>query len=140
MEQAPSDRLREPSWEVGDYLKTGAKVVVGVLILYSLASHNGMLDSHRTKEARRLEPQATKNVATVEETRKDNVVYSLTLDGYNPKVIREVMFEDGTETRLEYKTLAWQPFNRWANGEEFNPQPGEKYEVTSQNMIVRKVE
>ena len=38
----------------GDVLKTGAKVVIGGLMLYSFASHNGMLDSNRTKEAERL--------------------------------------------------------------------------------------
>ena len=140
MEQSLSDKLREFRWKVGDYLKTGAKVAVGGLILYSIASHNGLLDSYRTKEARELRGEATKTVATVEESWKDNVVYSPTLDGYNPKVIREVTFEDGTETSLEYRTLAWQPFRRWLRGEEFNPQPGEKYEVTFRNTIVRKVE
>lgn len=59
---------------------------------------------------------------------KDNVIYSPTLDGYNPKVIREVTFEDGTETNLEYRTLAWQPFRKWMREQEFNPQPGEKYD------------
>ena len=142
MEQSLSDRLREFRWKVGDYLKTGAKVAVGGLILYSLASHNGMLDSNRTREAREYNNASNpiKTVATVKERWEDNVVYSPTLDGYNPKVIREVTFEDGSETRLAYRTLAWQPFRKWLRGEEFNPQPSEKYEVTSRNMIVRKVE
>jgi len=142
MEQSLSDRLREFRWKVGDYLKTGAKVAVGGLIFYSLASHNGMLDSNRTREARGYSNASNpiKTVATVKERLEDNVVYSPTLDGYNPKVIREVTFEDGSETRLEYRTLAWQPFRKWLGGEEFNPHPSEKYEVTSRNMIVRKVE
>lgn len=140
MAQSLSDRLIDFKWKIGDYLRTGAKVAVECLILYTLFSQNGMLDSNRTKEAGRLHGEATKTVATVEETWKDDVIYSPMLDGYNPKVIREVTFEDGSKTKLEYRTLAWQPFMKLKNGEEFYIKAGKKYEVTSSNMIVREVE
>lgn len=138
-DQSLSERLREFQWKVRGFLQSGAKTVAGGFMLYTIASHNGCLDSYRIKEARGLQGEATKTVATVDETWKDDGVYTPTLDGYNPKVIREVRFDDGTETTLGYRTLAWQPFRKWLRGEEFDPQPGEKYEVTSNNMIVRKV-
>ena len=138
-----SDKLSGLKERVGDILKTGAKVVaggvVGGYILFSLASHNGMLDSARTKEARQLRGEQVKTVATVDEEWKDTQVYSPTMDGYNPQVIREVTFEDGSQTTLKYRTLAWQPFMKWKNGEQFEPKQGEQYEVTSANIIVRKV-
>ena len=60
-------------------------------------------------------------------------------DGYNPQVTRVVTFEDGSQTTLQYRALAWQPFMRWKNGDIFNPKPEEQYQVTSENSIVRKI-
>jgi len=134
-----SDKLSGLKERVGDILKTGAKVIGGVYILFNLASHNGILDSARTKEVRQLRGEQIKTVATVDEEWKDTQIYSLTMDGYNPQVIREVTFEDGSQTTLKYRTLAWQPFMKWKNGEQFEPKQGEQYEVTSANTIVRKV-
>ncbi len=123
------------------------KYVIGAttlcLAIYGCSSHNGMFDSMRTKEAAWLQGNPTntvRTVAAVEEEWKDNVTYSLMMDGYNPKVRREVTFEDGSQTTLNYRTLAWQPIMRWKNGDMFNPQPGEQYEVTSRNQIVRKIQ
>ena len=134
------DKMRDLGGRAVDTMKTGAKVAVGGLILYTLASHNGCNDSYRTNEARRLQGESTKTVATIEETWKDNIVSSPTLDGYNPRVIRKVTFEDGTQTTLDYRTLAHQPFRRWIAGEEFNPQVGEAYKVTKNNQLVKKIE
>jgi hypothetical protein len=131
----------------GDILKTGAKYAIGGYILFSLASHNGCLDSSRVKQARQLhnENNSTKVVANVEEEWRDNSTLELVSSamggaGYNPRVIRRVTFEDGTETTLDYRVLAHQPFRRWIAGEEFNPQVGDKYEVTKQNQLVRELE
>lgn len=116
-------------------------VLIGGLILYNLASQNGILDSMRTKEARRYisSDNSIKTVANVEEKWKNYWSCTPMLDDYNPRVIRKVTFKDGSKTRLDYRILAWQPFVRWKNGEEFNPRPEEKYEVTSWNQIVRRV-
>jgi len=123
-------------------LRTGIKSVIAALVVYSLASHNGHLDSMRTKETSHLQGlvgNKIKTVASVEEYWKDNVTYSLMMDGYNPLVRRNVLFEDGSQTTLRYRTLAWQPLMKWINGNEFNHRQGEQYEVTSSNDIVRKV-
>lgn len=152
MEQSLSDKLKEFGWKVGDCLKTGAKatitLVVGGFVLYTLASSNGCLDSLRTKETRQYSNQKNpiKIVKGIEEEWKDNSAFALASSaiggcGYNPRVIRKITFEDGTQTILDYRVLAWQPFMRWKNGEEFNPKVGEKYEVEKEyNTLLRKLE
>jgi len=139
MRKELSEKLGRLKKRIGDGLRFGATVAVGGLIFYSLATHNGFLDSNRTKETEILKATKVKTVKNVEEKWTDNTVYSPTLDGYNPKVIRKVTFEDDSNTTLSYRTLAWQPFMKWKNGEEFNPQPGEKYAVSSDNSIVRRL-
>ncbi len=114
-----------------------AKVAIGGLVLYSLLSHNGLLDSPRTKMASRLHnmDNSTKTVSYVDEKWSDNIPM---MHGYNPRVIRNVNFDDGSQTTLSYRTMAWQPFMRWLGGEEFDPQVGERYEV-SHGQLVKKV-
>jgi len=87
--------------------KIGA-VIVGGLIVYSLASQNGKLDSMRTKEAKRYISRSTiiKTVSGVEEKWRNHWTCTPMLDGYNPRVIRNVIFEDRSKTRLSYRTLA----------------------------------
>ena len=133
-----SDKLED----AGKILEAGIISLVGLVTLYSLADQTGLLDSMRTVEARRFaNPLNTvKKIARVEEEWKDNRAYTPTFDGYNPKVIRTVTFEDGSQTILQYRMAAWQPFRRWLNGNEFNPLPEEHYEVASDNTIVKKIE
>ena len=141
------DRVRDLGGRAVDTLKTGAKYAIGGYILFSLASHNGCLDSDRARLARRLhdDNNPVKIVKSVEEEWKDNSTLALVSSamggaGYNPRVIRKVTFEDGTQTTLDYRTMAHQPFRRWIGGEEFNPQVGETYEVTKNNQLIKKVE
>jgi hypothetical protein len=131
----------------GNILGTGVKYIIGGCILFSLASHNGLLDSNRTKQTEQLydKNNPTKVVSGVEEEWRDNSPFSLASSiaggaGYNPRVIRKVTFEDSSQTTLDYRVLAHQPFRRWIRGDEFNPQVGEMYEVTKHNQFVRKVE
>ncbi|HLC57185.1 MAG TPA: hypothetical protein VJH95_01290 [Candidatus Nanoarchaeia archaeon] len=126
------------------FVRRGACIAVLAYSVYSLFSHNGLLDSPRMKETGRYhsDENHVKTVANVRERWEDDnpgMINKITLNGYNPKVIREIVFDDGSRARLEYRTLAWQPIMRWKNGEEFNPRPGEKYEVTPGNLIVRKM-
>jgi len=133
--------MSELSDKVKGFAKFSAVVVIGGVALFNLLDHNGKLDSMRTKEARKYHGSGTpKTVASVEERWRDTLFLSPTMDGYNPQVTREVTFDDGSTATLRYRTLAWQPFMRWRNGEEFNPKPGETYEVTSGNKFVRMVE
>jgi hypothetical protein len=141
------DKIGDYVSGAGDLLKTGVKVAIGGYIFFSLASHNGCLDSNRTKSARQLhdENNPTKVVANIEEEWKDNSTLAFVSSamggaGYNPRVIRRVTFEDGTQTTLDYRVLAHQPFRKWIAGEEFNPKVGDKYEVTKQNQLVRELE
>lgn len=122
--------------------KTVGTMIIGGLILYNLASHNGKLDSLRSKEARKYHNSTNpiKIIENVEETWKDDWSLSPMLDGYNPRVIRKITFQDGSKTKLDYRTHAWQPFMKWRNGDEFNPKPNEKYEVTPWNQIVGREE
>ncbi len=133
--------LEELKHTTKEYLKTGAKCVFGALIAINLASHNGFYDSMRTKEALRYQDPTNpvKVVSKVKEKWKDDKIYSLALEGYNPRVIRTVTFNDGSQIKLDYRVLAWKPFMKWKNGEEFDPKPGERYELTKQNGLVRKV-
>ncbi|MBW3014501.1 hypothetical protein KY335_04665 [Candidatus Woesearchaeota archaeon] len=122
-------------------LQVGGTIFFALYIPYTLASHNGLLDSDRTKEAEEMHDESNpiKTVKTVEEKWRDHILTPYG-DGFNPRVIRTVTFADGTETKLDYRVMAWQPFMKWKNGYEFNPQAGEKYEVTSGNELVKKVE
>lgn len=122
--------------------------VIGEVVLFTLplfaisnlGDHNGLLDSPRTKQAAKYAISGTKTVKAVEERWKDNVIYGPAMDGYNPLVIRDVTFEDGSTARLRYRTLAWQPFRGWLCGEEFDPKSNERYEVDAKNQLLRKVE
>lgn len=107
----------------------------------SLIDHNGGMDSPRTSQAIRLSSpnNPIKTVASVYEEWEDSTLFALDGTGYNPLVIRHITFEDGTETGVRYRTLAWQPFRRWIRGDEFSPQKGEQYEVTLNNNFVRKI-
>jgi hypothetical protein len=141
------ERIRDFGERAGDILKTGVKCAIGAYVILMLASHNGCLDSNRTKQARHLHEvnNLTKVVSSVEEKWKDNSTLAMVScafggGGYNPRVIRGVTFEDGTQTILNYRVLAHQPLRKWISGEEFNPQVGEKYEVTKYNQLVRKIE
>ncbi len=131
--------------ELSDKIKGLAKwtagVAIGAAVIVNLSDGNGMLDSMRTKEAQRYHnsKHQTKKVTDVQESWRDTLILSPTMDGYNPQVTREVTFDDGSRTTLKYRTLAWQPFVRWINGEEFNPKPGETYEVAAGNRLVRKI-
>ncbi|MFA5797907.1 MAG: hypothetical protein WC916_07805 [Candidatus Woesearchaeota archaeon] len=127
-------------------LKKGVKYGIGICIGFYLLSHNGFLDSDRTKQAEQLHNanNPTKVVASVNEKWSDNSMFALASSmigggGYNPRVIREVIFEDGSQTTLDYRVLAHQPFVRWMAGEEFNPKVGERYEVTKNNQLVRPI-
>jgi hypothetical protein len=127
--------------------KVGTRYVLPAYILVSLASHNGCMDSRRTKNARYLQKPSnpTKTVAIVTEEWRDNsewAAFSAAMGGggYNPRVIRTVIFDDGSTTTLDYRVMAHQPFRRWISGEEFDPKPGEKYEVTRYNTIAAKRE
>ena len=123
-------------------LKYAALMAVGFFFL----SHNGCLDSRRTKQTRWLHSSdnLVKSVANVDESWRDNSEIAMLTcvfggGGYNPQVIRTITFEDGTETTVKYRTLAHQPFRRWGGGDEFDPELGEEYEVTPQNELVRKI-
>lgn len=122
-------------------LKLGGTAFLAVYLPLTLASHNGLLDSDRTDEAeeKHAENNPIKTVKTVEEQWEDCFITPYG-DSFNPRVIRTVTFKDGSGTELDYRTLAWQPFMRWKNGDEFDPKPGEKYEVTSGNGLVKKVD
>lgn len=120
-------------------LGTIATALIGAYSIFSLASHNGVLDSMRTKEANKYihNTDITKVVHSVEEEWED--YFPWMLDGYNPKVTRTVTFEDGTETTLTYRTLAHQPYRKLISGEEFKPQKGEKYLVAKDNTLISKL-
>jgi hypothetical protein len=141
------NRVRDFMDRAEDILRTGAKCAILGYTVFFLASHNGFLDSNRTKQTRQLhnENNPKKVVASVKEEWKDNSTIALVSSmmgggGYNPRVIRRVTFEDETQTTLDYRVMAHQPFRRWISGKEFNPQVGERYEVTNHNQLVRKVE
>jgi hypothetical protein len=126
-----------------DFFKAGVKLAFTGYITFSLLSHNGCLDSQRTEQAKSLHNtnNQTKVVTRIGEEWKDNSKYLLAMggNGYNPRVIRTIIFEDGTQSIVDYRTLAHQPITRWLKGEEFNPQAGEKYEVTKYNELVKRV-
>ncbi len=120
----------EIGYRVGGFIPP---LLVGYMI-FSLGSHNGCLDSDRTGGALRHQNPSNpiKTVVSVEEEWSDNSALSMISGGvYNPHVRREITFEDGSKAMLSYRTQAWQPIRRWLRGEEFNPKPGEKYEVVS---------
>lgn len=138
--------LKEKLRNIRYTLWRGAKIAFATYLIIQLGSHNGCFDSPRTKEARRYHnPQnPVKVVRRVGERWKDNSTLALVSSavggsGYNPRVIRDIEFDDGSKTRLDYRVLAWQPFVRWVNGKEFDPKPGEKYEVDKHNGLVRKM-
>ena len=149
MKRSLKDKLQNIGHEIVGFIPKG----IGILILgYACVNnvdHNGMNDSLRTKGARRYHnpENPIKTIRSVEETWEDNKLYLSDGTGYNPLAKRKIIFDDGSETTLRYRTLAWQPFRRWIAGEELNPQPGERYEVTSDdtleyksNSLVQKVE
>ncbi len=126
-------------WKIGTRVALPAYITI-YMALY-LGSQNGCLDSQRTKSAERYYrtcETSVKTVKQVSEEWRDNETSFLDISGFNPQVIRTVEFEDGSKSVLSYRTMAHQPLVRWIRGEEFNPKPGEKYEVTSQGGIVRK--
>ena len=137
------------SERISDFLwRFGTRYVLPAYMLVFLASHNGCMDSYRTKSAaRNLQKPSNpiKTVAVVREEWRDNsewAAFSAAMGGggYNPRVIRRVIFKDGSITTLDYRVMAHQPFRRWISGEEFDPKPGEQYEVTRYNTIVAKKE
>jgi len=116
------------------------KYAVCGYILFNLLSDNGFLDSERSKESMRYENQqgnVMKTVVDVTETM--NPCYNSST-WINPKVTREVLFDDGTETELSYRTHTWFQLRNRLYGEEFVPRIGEQYEVTSNNNLVRKLD
>ena len=138
-----SSKVRRAGLTIADAFRPMqlAKYIIGGSILFNLMSANGCFDSNRTKEALRFyenrQRNVTKTVSDVEEE-FDPCYNSSTW--INPRVTREVEFDDGTEITLSYRTHTWQPIRRWINGEEFSPKVGEKYEVTDHNQLVRKLE
>jgi len=134
------NRLNNFADDALDVLKDGAKYALGAYILFNLTSHNGCLDSRRTKQAEGLYDanNPVKIVANVDEEWRDNSPFVL-FGAYNPRVIRRVTFEDGTQATLDYRVLAYQPFRRLVSGEEFNPQVGERYQVTGSNEFIRRM-
>jgi len=149
MTNSLKDKLRNIGNSAIGFIPKGLIVLGLGYAFVTCADHNGMNDSLRTKTARRYHnpENPIKTVRNVEENWKDNRLHSLDGTGFNPLVKRRVIFEDGSETNLRYRTLAWQPFRRWMIGEEFNPQQGEKYEVTRNdsseyriNSLIQKVE
>ena len=158
-EQTLKERIEIKSRNLWDSTKRvlwkGTGVAVGGWILCGLLSHNGCVDSARTKNAMRnhRKNNPVKVVKDVKETWRDNSTMALIYSvfgggGYNPQVIRMITFEDGSKTHLNYRTMAHQPFMRWLHGEEFNPQPGEIYEINEYtnvlgqriNSLVQKIE
>jgi len=122
--------------------KKAIPILLGSYIYFSLLSHNGCMDSDREERAARKHHinNPIRTVESVEETWKDNNPYCfISGAGYNPRVIRNITFEDGSTTRLDYRTAAHQPYRRWLRGNEFNPKPNERFEVDPNNRLVRKV-
>ncbi len=147
-------KIKEGTQEaIGTTLRFIPRATFVLLGLYACAKTidgNGLGDSMRTKSANDYHNKSNpvKVVAKVEEEWNDNTIYSPDMTGFNPVVDRTITFEDGTKTSLHYRTLAWQPFKEWVSGEEFKPQVGERYEVTSggilrtgrpENELVRRV-
>ncbi len=141
MNQTLTTRIKEGAQEaIGRTLMFIPKLGFALFLVYSCArtiDGNGLGDSLRTKSANDYhnDNNPVKTVAKVEEKWYDNEVYSIDLTGFNPLVIRQITFDDETTTSLRYRTLAHQPFRRWIVGEEFNPQVGERYEVTSSGIL-----
>ena len=138
-----SSKVRRAGLTIADAFRPMqlAKYAIGGYILFNLMSAHSCFDSNRIKEALRFcenrHGNVTKTVSNVEEEFDPGYNSSTWI---NPKVTREVRFEDGTEITLSYRTHTWQPIRRWINGEEFSPKAGEKYEVTDHNQLVRKLE
>lgn len=138
-----TSKVRRIGLTIADAFGPGklVKYAIGTYILFNVASGNGCFDANRTKEALRSYANHQGNVVKI----VSNVEEKLDM-GYNsstwinPKVTREIDFDDRTETTLSYRTHVWQPLRKWVNGEEFSPKVGEKYEVTDHNQLVRRVE
>ena len=140
----------------GQTVRDLAPLVLTGYVIFNLGSANGCFDSERAIEAakRHDAENPIKTVASVEEKWYDNSAlgyFSAMMGGagYNPRVIRTVTFDDGSEASLDYRTAAWQPMRRSLAGKEFKPQPGEQYEVVpgddevwlqTPQLLVRKVE
>ncbi len=140
------DSIRDFGYRTADKVGYGVKrVLPGMFagyVIFSLGSHNGCIDSDRTKEAaRHHKPEnPVKTVVSVEEHWRDNSDFDFFASmmgggGYNPHVTRRVVFDDGSQAILNYRTEAWKSMKRWLNGEEFDPKPGEKYEVVPEGGI-----
>ena len=149
MTHSLKDKLKNIGNEIVGFIPKGIGILALGYAFVTCADQNGINDSLRTKVARKYHnpENPIKVVRNVGETWSDNKLYVPDGTGFNPLVKRRVIFEDGSETNLRYRTLAWSPFKRWLAGEEFNPQPGEKYEVTTNdnweyrsNSLVQKVE
>lgn len=138
-----SSKVRRMGLTVADAFRPSRLVMyaIGGYVLFNFMSANGCLDSNRTREALRFyenrQGNVVKTVSNVEEEFDWGYNSSTWI---NPRVTREVEFDDGTKTTLSYRTRAWQPFRRWINGEEFSPNVGEKYEVADNHQLVRKLE
>lgn len=125
--------------KIWDGIYKEAKMSLLGTVIFTNLGYNGCLDSERTRTTGT--PNERDNVIkTVEGVAEDlNPGYNSST-WINPQVTREIVFNDGSQRTLQYRTRSWQPFRRWIFGEEFNPQPGEHYEVTKDNTFVRKVE
>ena len=122
-------------------LKRAVMLTAGAYVIGATLAGNGCMDSGRTRLSAKLHDSSNpiKAVKSVSEEWTGTEVATPTMDGYNPRVKRNVVFEDGSKTTLLYHTLAWEPFRTWMGGEKFEPKPGEQYEVTTSNELVRKV-
>ena len=132
----------ESKKELTSGLKQLLLAIIVVYSAYTILSHNGLFDSRRTKEAIRdyNANNPIKTVKNVQEEWSDNKFYAPMMDGYNPRVLRTVKFEDGTQTTLDYRVYAWPLVKKIVSGETFNPKPGEKYQVNKNNNLINLIE
>ena len=118
-----------------------AKYAIGGYFLFNLMSANGCFDSNRTREALRFYENRQGNVTRIVSNVEEEVDPGYNSSTWiNPRVTREVEFDDGTKIILSYRTQTWQSIRKLINGEEFSPKVGERYEVTDHNQLVRKLE
>jgi len=129
--------------KIKDFVYTGIKTTLKAgLVTYIVCtwiSNNGCMDSKRTKQALYDSEKPTNTVKIVRSVEEDLEPHFHSGHYLNPEAIRKITFEDGSETNLHYRTNAWQPMRRWIDGDEFKPVPRERYEVTNDNTLVRKL-
>lgn len=138
-----SSKVRRRGLTIADDFRPSRLVMyaIGGYVLFNFMSANGCLDSNRTREALRFYENRQGNIVKTISNVEEGFDFGYNSSTWiNPRITREVEFDDGTETTLLYRIRAWQPFVKWINGEEFSPKVGEKYEVTSDNQLVRKLE